>query len=77
MAMKIRALCLLLLMPLCLYASLDADVPEIPNIISLLHKVFKESPFITLLYRWETLVYSIITGAVISLVFYLGSLQSG
>lgn len=57
-------------------ASLDAEVPEIPNVISLLHKFFADSSFISFLYYWETLVYSILTASFITLLFYLGSQNS-
>jgi F-type H+-transporting ATPase subunit a len=66
MAMKLKAL----------LATLNAEVPEIPNIISLLHKIFQDSPFFSFLYHWETLVYSIACATGISLLFYLGSKTS-
>lgn len=59
-----------------LQATLDAEVPELPNIITFLHKIYTNSPFLDFLYHWETLVFSICTAAAISLLFYLGSRNS-
>lgn len=74
--LKKAALFLIFFATPSLHASLDANVPEIPNVISLLHKIFHDSNFISFLYYWETLVYSILTASIISLVFYLGSRKS-
>lgn len=57
-------------------ASLNTDVPEIPNLISLLHKLFDQSGFVSFLYQWETLAYSLFAASVISFVFYLGTKKS-
>ncbi len=59
-----------------LHASLDAEVPELPNFISLLHKTFSDSAFFNFLYYWETLVYSLMVACAISLLFYLGARKS-
>lgn len=59
-----------------LCATLDADVPEIPNFISLLHKIFHDAPWANFLFHWETLIFSLIVATGISIVFYFGSRKS-
>jgi F-type H+-transporting ATPase subunit a len=67
-------LCLLaLLVTATLSASIDSEVPEVPNIFTLLHKNFKDSPWAIFLHHWQTLVFSIFIGTVISLLFHLGA----
>lgn len=55
-----------------LHASLDADVPEIPNFITLLYKSF-HADWIVWLHAWESIIFSLIVAVSISLLFYFGT----
>lgn len=54
-------------------ASLNVDVPEIPNFISLLHKYFRHSKELTLLHNWESLIFSFLIAVGLSTLFYFGT----
>jgi F-type H+-transporting ATPase subunit a len=54
-------------------ASIEAEVPELPNFISLLYKHLPDSAVAAFLHYWDSLVFSIGAAAFISLVFYLGT----
>lgn len=70
-------LCLLaLLTTATLSASIDSEVPEVPNIFTILHKNFQDSPWAIFLHHWQTLVFSIFIAIVISLLFHLGTRKS-
>lgn len=56
-----------------LHASLEGDVPEIPNFLTLLYKHFDDVPWISFLHEWENIIFSIIIAVIVSLVFYFGS----
>lgn len=47
--------------------------PEIPNILTLLHRYFSDSALVAFLYKWEDIIFSLSVAVFISLVFYLGS----
>jgi F-type H+-transporting ATPase subunit a len=47
--------------------------PRIPNILTLLEKYFRDSPWIAHLHHWESIVFSLFIACTISLIFYLGS----
>ncbi|KAF3362743.1 hypothetical protein PHSC3_000730 [Chlamydiales bacterium STE3] len=55
-----------------LYASLDSDVPEVPNIFTLLHKTF-DSPLTAFLHHWETFIFATIVAIFLSVIFHLAS----
>lgn len=57
---------------LVLASAMGDDVPGLPNFIGLLHKHYKDSPFISFLYQWESLIFSILISSCICLAFYLG-----
>lgn len=59
-----------------LHASLSSEVPEVPNIITLLYKKFGEYPWAQFLHQWESLFFSILVATFISLVFYFGTRES-
>lgn len=63
----------LLLAALPLQASIDSDVPEVPNFITLLSKSFEDTPWIQWLHHWESVFFSILVAVGISLVFYFGT----
>lgn len=55
-----------------LQATLDAEVPEIPNFLGILHKIFHNSTLLQFLSHWDTIVYSVFTATAISLIFHFG-----
>lgn len=55
------------------FASLDAEVPELPNIFTFLHEIFHGNAFFTFLKQQDSIVFSIIIASIISLVFYFGT----
>lgn len=55
-----------------LHASLEADVPEVPNIFTLLHAIY-DSPWTAFLHEWETFIFSAVVAICLSLLFYFGS----
>lgn len=55
-----------------LHASLEADVPEVPNIFTLLHSIY-DSPWTAFLHEWETFIFSAVVAIFLSSLFYLGS----
>lgn len=62
-----------LILPIPLMASLDSDVPEVPNIFTLLSTLFSESALFNFLHQWESLIFSIGMATAISLLFYFGT----
>jgi len=42
---------------------------ELPNIFGLLHKVFPESPLTQFLHQWETVIFTLLAAAIITLIF--------
>lgn len=54
-------------------SSLDADVPEIPNIISLISHKFSDAPWAKFLYEWDSLIFAILISIGLSLLFYFGT----
>jgi F-type H+-transporting ATPase subunit a len=57
--------------PLC--ASLDADVPEVPNFFTLLHLLFGDSPLAFFLHGWDSVVFSLLLAAGLVWIFHLGT----
>lgn len=55
-----------------LHASLDTDVPEIPNFITLLYTGFN-TQWTAFLHQWESIIFSLIVAISISLLFYFGT----
>jgi F-type H+-transporting ATPase subunit a len=70
---KAAAVLLILFITTEAQASLMVEVPEVPNIITLLHKKFHDSSFIKFLHTWESLIFAFLISTIISLVFYFGS----
>lgn len=56
-----------------LHASLAVDVPEVPNLISLLNKYFHHSEWTAFLHHWDSLIFSIILSTAISIAFFFGT----
>lgn len=68
---------LLLLISTPLMASLEAEAPEVPNVISLIYKSFTEAPkWAVTLHDWQNIIFSIGIACLISLVFYLCARKS-
>jgi len=47
--------------------------PELPNFLTLLHSFYTDSRIIAYLHSWQNIFFSILIGALISIVFYLGA----
>lgn len=56
-----------------LHASLLVDVPEVPNIITLLYKNFHDVPWIQFLHSFDSLFFALLISIAISVTFYYGS----
>lgn len=56
-----------------LNASIKGDVPEVPNIITLLYKGLHDTPWIGFLHEWENILFSVFMASFISIIFYLGA----
>lgn len=56
-----------------IYASLDAEVPELPNFITFLHEIFHGQKWVAYLKAWDTIFFSLLIAVAISLVFYFGT----
>lgn len=56
-----------------LHASLETDVPEVPNVISLLSEAFEDSTWLALMHAWENIIFSVLLACTISLIFYFGT----
>lgn len=50
-----------------------SQVPELPNFITFLHHKFQGIPFIDFLHQWENIFFSFLVGAIILLIFYVGT----
>lgn len=61
-----------LLCSLPLYSSLTADVPEVPNIFTFIHKGTQHS-FAYLLHQWDSVIFSIFVATLIAIVFVWGA----
>lgn len=71
------ALCLLaLLSTATLSASLEADVPELPNALGLLEGALHGSYWMGFLEYWESIIFSIAIALFLSLIFHLGARKS-
>ena len=55
-----------------LHASIEGDVPELPNLFTLIHEIFSYTAF----KHWESVLFSIFLAVVISLVFHMGAKNS-
>src|SRR3990170_5875618 len=53
----------------------SAEVPELPNFITLLYHKFGHTAWAAFLHHWENIVFSLIIAFTIWLLFYLGSRQ--
>ena len=51
---------------------LEKSVPELPNFITLLHKMYPDSAWIKFLHHWESIVFSLIIACFVALIFYIG-----
>lgn len=56
-----------------LHASLDAEIPEVPNIFTFIVKFFEASPWAAVLHEWESIIFSLIAASSLSFIFYLGT----
>lgn len=59
-----------------LSATLEADVPELPNALSLLQGMLHGSYWMEFLEYWESIIFSIAIALFLSLVFHLGARKS-
>lgn len=48
-------------------------VPELPNFFTFLSLIFDQSPFVSFLHEWATIIFSIFIATTISIVFYFGT----
>lgn len=55
-----------------LQASIEGDVPELPNIFTFIHEFFSHTAF----RHWESVLFSIFLAVVISIVFHIGARNS-
>lgn len=55
-----------------LKAASTEKLPELPNIITFLNKIFYESPFFAFLHEWENIFFSLVIAIGLSLLFTLG-----
>lgn len=67
------SLCLVALAATATLSAQEKAVPELPNIITLLHSIFEESHVMTFLHDWQNIVFSIFIACAISLVFHYGA----
>lgn len=51
----------------------EGSVPELPNLFTFLYLIFDQSPFVSFLHEWATIIFSIMIATTISLVFYFGT----
>ena len=51
---------------------MSGNVPELPNFIQILYKNYPDLNWVRLLHHWEDLVFSLIVGTCITLLFYWG-----
>lgn len=49
------------------------NIPELPNIISLLYKKFSDQPWAAFLYEWENIIFSLFISITISILFSLAA----
>jgi F-type H+-transporting ATPase subunit a len=56
-----------------LYAKIDSDVPEIPNIFTLINHLFKGERWAYYLHDWDTVLFALILALVIAAVFILAA----
>jgi len=54
-------------------SSIESEVPELPNVISLLHHTFKDTSWIDFLVEWDSLIYSIGIALGLVVIFHLGT----
>ncbi len=54
-------------------ASMVIEVPELPNFVSLIKKVYGDSPWVMLLHEWENIVFALIVTLGILITFYIGT----
>jgi len=56
-----------------LLASSDLNVPELPNLFTVLHSFFEDSKAVAWLVEWDSVLFSFIVAGAISLVFQIGA----
>src|SRR5437667_425137 len=54
-------------------ASEHSAIPELPNFITVIYRLFYDKPWAGSLRQWESLIFSLIIAAAISFIFYLGT----
>jgi F-type H+-transporting ATPase subunit a len=50
-----------------------SQIPKNPNILTFLSHYLQDSPWAKIIYDWESIIFSLFIGSVVSFVFYLGS----
>lgn len=51
----------------------EGRLPELPNFISLLYEHFPHAPWVIFLHNWQNVIFSIVTAAIVTLVFVIGA----
>ncbi|MBA3602932.1 MAG: F0F1 ATP synthase subunit A [Parachlamydiaceae bacterium] len=64
---------LLLLIPSVIQANLTTDVPEVPNIFTLLFHGDDLTPAQNFIHQWENIIFSLIAAVIISIIFCIGA----
>ncbi len=64
---------LLLLLPAVIQANLTTDVPEVPNIFTLLFHGEELTPSQTFIHEWENFIFSLLASVIISVIFCIGA----
>lgn len=57
---------------LSLQSSMGSHVPELPNILTLLHHKFPDAAWANFLHRWENIIFSVIIAILLSVIFHYG-----
>lgn len=55
------------------FASIDAEVPELPSIGNLIDKIFHGAPWASFIHHWSSLLTSVFVGIAIASLFWIGS----
>lgn len=53
--------------------AIKSKVPELPNFVNILYHRFEDTNWAQFLHQWESIIFSVIIGAVIAFIAYLGT----
>lgn len=50
----------------------QSSLPEMPNLITFIHRYFHDAPWAAWLYQWESIIFSFVVASLIAVTFHFG-----